>query len=239
MTRALRLACIDSAAMPLFGLTPDGGATRPGYEPDVAAAIAAELGRPLEWAIMPWDDMIPSVERGDVDGILCGQGIIPERQARVDFTRPYAIFNETVLVRADDPATGPDDFAGRRVGAIAESTNMKLAETFPGAVLVPFGNSDDVFRDMIEAVRSGAVDAMIDDDVATLPVADDPDFRAAFTAPTGNRWGVSIRKGDAETMAAIDGALERIIADGRLETTWTTWMAHFPFPEALRDGRPS
>ena len=235
----LRLACIDSEAAPLFDLSPDGGRTRTGYEPDAAALVAEELGVRIEWTVLPWDQMLPAVREGRADAVWCGQGIIPSRQQQVDFTRPYAIFNESVLVRADDPAQAPEDFAGHRVAAIEDSANMRLAETFPGAVLVPFASTDDVFGDMIQAVRDGSVDAMVDDDVVTVPLGEDPDFRIAFTAPTRNRWGVGVAKDRPDLLRLLDGALERVITDGRLERAWRRWMPHLPFPQELHEGRPS
>ncbi|GAA4284202.1 ABC transporter substrate-binding protein [Brevibacterium daeguense] len=234
---AIRFSCIDSAAAPLFDLSGDGGRTRTGFEPEAAQLVADELGRTLEWVIVPWDEMIPAVQRGDADGVWCGQGIIPSRQEQVDFTRPYAVFNESVLVRSGDPARAPEDLRGYRVAAITGSANMRLAETFPDVELVPFASSDDVFADMIEAVRSGTVDAMVDDDVVTVPLGDQPEFDLAFTAETRNPWGVGVAKDRPEVLEEIDGALARVIADGRLEEVWKKWMPHLPFPaEALRGG---
>ena len=238
--RRIRFACIDSEAAPLFDASRDGGITRTGYEPEAAQLVADELGAELVWHIVPWEEMIPAVQRGDADAVWCGQGIIPSRQEQVDFTRPYAVFDEAVLVRAGDPARGPDDLAGYRVAAIASSANMRLAETFPGVELVPFGASDDVFADMIEAVRSGEVDAMVDDDLVTVPLGDDPDFDIAFVAPTRNPWGVGVAKTNSGLLAELDGALERIIADGRLRAVWEKWLVNLPYPEApLAEGRPS
>ncbi|MEY4477583.1 MAG: hypothetical protein RJA31_1087, partial [Actinomycetota bacterium] len=117
----------------------------------------------------------PMVRSGEADAVWCGQGMIPERIALVDFTQPYAIFNETVLVRAGDPASGPHNMAGYRVGAIAGSANLKVARTIDGAEIVEFGASADVFGDMIEALRSGEVDAFVDDDVVTVPLGDEPE----------------------------------------------------------------
>lgn len=237
MAEPIRFACIDSAALPLFDLAADDG-SRAGYEPAAAALVAEVLGRPLEWRVMAWDDMIPAVQRGEADAVWCGQGIIPSRQEQVAFTRPYAVFNETVLVRAGDPARGPGDLAGYRVAAIEGSANMRLAETFEGATTVAF-TGDDVFADMIQAVRDGSVDAMVDDDVVTIPLGDLPEFDVAFTAQTENPWGVGVAKDNPELLAALDGALESVIADGRLEAVWREWMPQLPFPEALRTGRPS
>lgn len=237
-SRTLRLACIDSEAAPLFDASKDGGRARTGYEPDAAALVCERLGVELRWVVLPWDEMIPAVQRGDADAVWCGQGIIPSRQEQVDFTRPYAVFNESVLVRQDDPATGPQDFAGRRVAAIADSANMRLAETFEGAVLVPFASTDDVFGDMIAAVRSGEVDAMVDDDVVTVPLGEEPEFRIAFTAPTQNRWGVGVAKDRPQLLADLDAALGAVIEEGLLRQAWERWMPHLPFPQDLLEVQP-
>jgi len=157
----LRLACIDTEAPPLFLKSPDG-IVREGYEPDVARVLAAQMGRELQWAIMPWSQMLPAVQRHEVDAVLCGQGIIASREEQVDFTRPYGVFHEGVLVRSGSGITSPADLVGRKVAAIADSANMALLLSFEGAIPVPFGgDSDDVFAEMLGALDAGEVDRLL------------------------------------------------------------------------------
>jgi polar amino acid transport system substrate-binding protein len=235
VSRVIRFACIDSEALPLFAKSTDG-VTRAGYEPAAAALVCERLGATIEWVMVPWEDMIPSVRRGDADAVWCGQGMTEERAALVDFTHPYAIFNETLIVRADDPARSPADLAGYRVGAIANSTNMLLAETFQGAELVSFGSSADVFSEMIEATRSGVIDGFVDDDVVMIPLGqEDPDFIEAFTIQTGNRWGIGVAPGNDRLRAEINEAIVGVIADGSLERVWGEWMPLLPFPLSAVD----
>lgn len=232
----LRLACLDAEAPPLFSLwTPEQGRT--GFEPAVAALLGEELGRPVEWVRVPWVEMIPTVQAGGADGVLCGQGITPTRQEQVDFTRPYAVFHEGVLVRRGSGITGAADLAGRRVAAIEGSTNMALAETFTGAQPVAFGSdgSDDVYADMLAALEAGEVDAVVDDDVVFVPLGEsDPRFELAFTVRTGNRWGIGVAKDRPDVLAELDGALQRVIADGRHRKTWEHWLPtlEYPFEQA-------
>lgn len=229
MTQPLRLICVDLSAPPLFDkAAPDG--TRRGYEPSAAETIAAKLGRPVEWVVTSWGDMIPAVNDGRGDAIWCGQGITDERAALVDFTDPYAVFDESLLVRADTEITTAADLAGRRVGAIAGSTNMALAETFPGVVPVAFEGTDDVFGDMIAALRAGTIDGLVDDDVALVPVGDEPDLKIAFTIATRNRWGVAVAKGNHGLREEINAAMRASVADGSLERAWTQWMPNLTFP---------
>ncbi|MER6631102.1 ABC transporter substrate-binding protein [Streptomyces sp. NPDC000987] len=232
----LRLACLDAEAPPLFTLwSPEHG--RLGFEPAVAGILAAELGRPVEWVRVPWDRMIPTVQAHAADAVLCGQGITPARQAQVDFTRPYAVFHESVLVRRGSGITSAQDLAGRRVAAIDGSTNMALAETFDGAVLVGFGSdgSDDVYADMLAALEAGDVDAVVDDDVVFVPLGEnDPRFQLAFTVRTGNRWGIGVAKDRPGLRAELDAALARVIEDGRHRAAWDEWLPSldYPFEEA-------
>lgn len=229
----LRLVCIDADAMPLFGKSRDG--VREGYEPAAAGLVAECLGRPLEWVFKPWVEMVPAVDAGEGDAIWCGQGITEERRRRADFTRPYAVFDESLLVRAGSEIGSPAELHGRRIGAIAGSTNMALAETFDGAELVPFGGeSDDVFGEMIDALRAGEVDGIVDDDVAFLVLADDPDLEIAFTVPTRNEWGVAVSKSRPEMRDTLDRALADRIADGALEACWRRWLPALEYPFAPR-----
>jgi ABC-type amino acid transport substrate-binding protein len=96
---------------------------------------------------------------------------------------------------------------------------------------VPFsGTSDDVFGEMLEALRSGDVDAVVDDDVALIPVTDDPEYAIAFTAETRNRWGIAVSKDEPRLRRELDGALERLHADGELAAIWSRWMPSLPYP---------
>ncbi|MFN0155946.1 MAG: substrate-binding periplasmic protein [Gaiella sp.] len=225
----LTLGCADLDAKPLFGLA-DANGHREGYEPAVAGLVAAKLGLELRWIFLAWADFYPAIEDGRVDGVWCGQGITPERRALADFTAPYAVFDESLVVRADNPASSPDELAGQRIGAIDGSTNMKLARTFPGIELVAFPGTEDVYGDMIRATRDGTVDGFVDDDVVMVPLGEEPDLRLAFTIPTRNRWGVAVRKGNDEVREALERALAAAIEDGSARAAWELWMPWLPFP---------
>ena len=230
MSEELRLICMDSHAPPLFEKSPDG-VRREGYEPDAAALVAEELGRELCWIIRPWGEFVSALNAGEGDAIWCGQGITEERRKAVDFTRAYAVFDESVVVRAGEGIGSVEDLAGRRVAAIAASTNMALAETFEGAESVPFdGSSEDVFGEMVSALRAGEVDAVVDDDVVMVPLADEVDLEHPFTVRTRNAWGVAVAKDDPEMLKLLDAALAAVIEDGRLERVWRRWMPALEFP---------
>lgn len=227
----LRLACIDADAPPLFDLASPNG-SRSGFEPAVGGLLADQLGLRLEWAIMPWGDMLPAAQRHDVDGVLCGQGIIPARLEQVDFTRPYGIFHEGVLCRRGESVSEPAGLVGKRIAAIAGSANERLANSFEGAVVVPFsGESDDVYGDMLAALRSGDVFGVVDDDVVFVPLgASDPTFELGFVVKTHNPWGIGVAKDRPELREDLDRALGELIADGWHRAAWDRWLPTLEYP---------
>ena len=118
---------------------------------------------------------------------------------------------------------------------------MALVETFEGAVPVPFGaGSDDVYADMLAALLSEDVDAVVDDDVVFVPLgATHPDYELAFTVQTGNRWGIAVAKDRPDTLAEIDGALVRLIESGRLRKVWEEWLPTLDYPFAVGPDDPA
>jgi polar amino acid transport system substrate-binding protein len=228
----LTLCCADMDARPLFWTTEGGD--RDGYEPAAAARVADALGVELVWAFHRWDRFAQALADGEVDAIWCGSAITDERRRVFSYSRPYAAIDEAVLVRADSDIHDLAGLRGRRVGAIAASTNMALAETFDAGELVAFdGSSDDVFAEMIEAVRSGAVDAMVDDEPAFGAQLASGAYRVAHVAPTQNRWGAACRLGDRQMVALLDDGLARAIGSGALAAEWTRWFGDKPVPAAI------
>lgn len=227
----IRLAFVDTEAPPIYHRRDPATRHRSGYEPEAAELICAEAGLAVEWVEMPWSEMIPSVRSGAVDAVWCGQGVIPERSALVDFTRPYAAFRDALVLRADRAVSDPDRMSGYRFAVIEGSANLKFARTFPGVEVIEFGAAPDVLGDMAEAARSGRADGFIDDDVVMVPFAEqDPDFVLGFIGDILHPWAVGVAPGNDRLRQRLDAAIDRVAADGRLKRVWSTWIPSLPFP---------
>jgi polar amino acid transport system substrate-binding protein len=85
---------------------------------------------------------------------------------------------------------------------------------------------------MVQALRRGEVDAVVDDDVVLAPFDDDPELEVGFTVATRNRWGVGVAKERPDLRDRISAALDAVIANGRLEEVWRTWIPRLAFPLA-------
>jgi ABC-type amino acid transport substrate-binding protein len=201
----LAIAASDFDARPMTSIK-DG--ERVDYEPDVARALCQRLGLEPVWTNLRMEDFYPAMQSGNYDVVWFNQAITAERQQWVDFTRPYGLFDEAVLVRSDNPATSAEELSGQTVGGLADSTNIALAATFPGVTTRPYPGSDQVLPEMLEALRNGEIDALIDDELVLLVAAEeDSSLKLAFSVPTQVPFGVGVRKGEKALWEAIDNTL--------------------------------
>lgn len=221
----LKFICADLDARPLFWTE---GNKRFGFEPEIAQAIAKEMGEELQWIFLKWADFSMYLLSGKADAIMCGSAITPEREKQFLYSKPYAYFNESVLIRSEDHFEKPEDFQGKILGAIHESTNMALAQQWKGCQYRAFnGTSDNVFKEMIDALYNGEIDGIVDDEPAFGGTIQDPKFKIAFTVETKNAWGVAIQKDNFSLKEKIDKALNNI-HQNRIHKK--IWLKNFTIP---------
>lgn len=208
--------------------------TRTGYEPELARIVCDRLQLQPVWHNLPMAEFYSSLPSEAYDVIWFNQAITPERQQWVDFTRPYGVFDEAVLVRTDSSVQSAADLAGQRVGGLADSTNLALAATFPDVETVAYPGSDQVLPEMLKALRSGEIDALIDDELVLIVPAEEAPatFRLAFSVPTQVPFAIGVTKGQTELFAALNTTLTELIADGTMAELWQIWIPWKPFPFA-------
>ena len=112
-----------------------------GFEMDLARGIAEELGVELVISDQAFSGLITALRSGELDCIMSGMSIKPDRAEVVDFSTPYFIGQQVVIVREEDVDKyhAPADFAGKQVGAQLGSLQQTVAEEqFPdsGAMLL-------------------------------------------------------------------------------------------------------
>ncbi|MBD0336089.1 MAG: amino acid ABC transporter substrate-binding protein [Cyanobacteria bacterium Co-bin13] len=204
---------------------------RLGYEPAVARAVCDILGLEPLWFNLPMQNFYSALSSGEYDIVWFNQAITQERRAWADFTRPYGRFDEAVLVREDSSINEASDLKGKRLGGLADSTNVALADQFPELELIPFPGSDQVLPEMLHALREGKIDALVDDALVLLAAeADDPTLRVAFQISTQHPFGIGVLPGNRELLEALNHTLNTLILEGMLAKLWAQWIPYKPFP---------
>ncbi|HSJ53039.1 MAG TPA: transporter substrate-binding domain-containing protein, partial [Anaerolineae bacterium] len=83
-----------------------------GWEYDAVNEICRRLNCEVDWQVTSWDTMIAAVQDGQFDVGMDGITITDERREQVDFSIPYMVSQQFMLVRADeDRFSTPEEFA--------------------------------------------------------------------------------------------------------------------------------
>jgi polar amino acid transport system substrate-binding protein len=190
-----------------------------GFEVDIAAAIARELGlKKARFYQVQWSNLVPSLERGDFDVALNGLEDTPERRARLRVSRPYFIYHEVLAVRRGSPYRTLDDLRGKRVATLNQTYAFELLEARPVETVIYEGQEEPYFD-----LQQARVDAVLLDHVIAdrygCPLA------GIECVTTGVRGGyvVGMRKDDVALALAVDGAVSRLIASGELRRILEGW----------------
>jgi len=61
-----------------------------GFEIDVANKVASDMGVAADFTVYVWEDIIPALQKGEIDMIAGGMAITPARALQLNFSRPLA-----------------------------------------------------------------------------------------------------------------------------------------------------
>ncbi len=206
---------------PGLGLkNPDGSFS--GFDVEVAKYVAEQLGVPadsIEFKESKSAEREGLIERGEVDYIVATYSITDTRKEKVNFAGPYFIAAQDLLVKSDNTdITGPEAMAGKILCSVTGSTSaQKVKDNYAADVaLQEYGT----YTECVEALRSGAVDAVTTDNVILAGYAAQypGELKVVGEGFSTENYGIGLKKDDAAGTAAINAAIVKMIADGSWKT---------------------
>jgi arginine/lysine/histidine transporter system substrate-binding protein len=213
-----------SAGFPPFETYESGaGSAIVGFDVELAKAIAQHAKRPLEIVDMPFEDLIPALEAGEVDMALVAMTITEERAARVDFSEPYYRARQVVLMReGDEEPTSQDALRGWRIGVQRGTTGHALALGLTDAELVEA--VENAKQAVVDLLNSQVDVVLVDEQPAAAFRKTFPDVRIVDLGFRDEFYGVAVRKGNRALLDAINETLAAVKADGRYDWFIDRWM---------------
>ena len=102
-----------SADNPLYEFMQDGEIV--GFDIDLMVAIGQHLGKNIEFRNMEFHGLLAALSSNNVDMVIAGMSVTPERQKRVTFSVPYTDARIAVLFRRS--ILGEEDSGLGKLGA--------------------------------------------------------------------------------------------------------------------------
>ena len=217
----------DAAFPPFEDVAANG--TIEGFDVDVMQEVARRNGWNVTFENRGFDTLIPSLQSGDVDIVISAMSINENRSQSVDFSTPYYEANQSVMQRAIDVTSNYsklDDLRGKnlRFGAQSGTVAVDIIEAEFTSKNDGTLKRYDTYPLALQALKTNEVDVVMMDAPAQREAArGDPLVKFAFEFSTGDIYGIAVQKGDADTLAKINDALEAMESDGTLARLRETW----------------
>lgn len=204
-----------------------------GFDAELAAELARELGVRVELVSMEWSGVFAAVETGKCDLVMSGVTITAERKKGNGFTRPYFLSGQVIARKKGSAIGTPQDVVEQnRTAAVQQETTGQFAMEKAG---VPKDHLHrfDTLQDGLLDVRNGKSDVAVGDEPALAEIIRKgyPELELAGPPFVEESLGIVGRKDALTLLAALNGALERVMADGRYARIYAKWMAK-PLPLA-------
>ncbi|MBX7167585.1 MAG: ABC transporter substrate-binding protein/permease [Pirellulales bacterium] len=198
-----------------------------GFEVELVEALAERLSQRIGRAVhaqfvqYEWVSLIPGLQKGDFDLIASGLEITPEARAAVRFSRPYYVYQEELIVRADERRIRTlDDCRQSPVGTMAGTAAERLLTRAGVRQITSFDGQVEPFLDL----ELGRVDAVVLDTPITAYYAyTNPKLRSAGTVGEPGHYGLAFRQDDSGLTDAIDDELSALMTSGRLAEIYRRW----------------
>ena len=216
--------------VPPFGFeNPQSGEVE-GFDVDMGNYIADKLGVEANFIEAISDNRIPFLADGTADLILSTMTITTDRDAEIDFSRPYYVARGRILVPEGSDIAGVDDLGGTRVcTALGSTYEATLTEQAPDAEL----DLVDAYSECLEKIQNESVDAVSTDDVIlTGMIIQDESLQLVGEPLTTEPYGVGIAEGETELAEFLDATVEESFEDGTWDELYEEWVGQFTGEEA-------
>jgi polar amino acid transport system substrate-binding protein len=202
-----------------------------GFEVDLARAIgAAILDDPnperVELVTVVTEQKVPYVEDRNVDMTVSAVSMTCDRWTHVDFSSPYLLTDQRVLVRNDSPVQHLGDLAHRKVCVTKGSTTFtNLRMSVPAAIEVEL----PARTDCLVALQDGTVDAIASHATILygLNHQDQHHTKIVDDAFSNQSYAIALPKSNNHEIARfVNGVLEQLGSHHTIDGLYNKWIGN-------------
>lgn len=185
-----------------------------GIDMVIADLIAKDNGMTAEISNMEFDSLLIALENGQVDAVIAGMTVDPERAEKVDFSIPYYQATQVMIVKEDSTIAKAEDMAGKKIAVIQGYTGEMCVGKM-GYEYTSFKKGTDA---VMELVNGKAEVVVIDSATASKYVADNEGLKIVEDADAfGNEeYAIAVKKGNKELLDKINASLKELLDSGKI-----------------------
>lgn len=209
-----------------------------GFEIDIGRKIADDMNVEPIFKVYVWEDIVPALNKGEIDLIAAGMAITPERALKVEFTLPY--FQSGVAIAANREltrdASSLDELDREGVGVIVVADTLAHDVTrtvFEKAEVRVFQSAEEAEAEMVKgdahmyvaSVPEAQFLALRNPELLDMPLQE-PLLRSMA--------GLAVRKGNQELLNFLNAWVTARSADEWIDSRYGYWFESLDWLESAR-----
>lgn len=187
-----------------------------GIDIDLLAAIAEDQGFSYELRPMNFSAGLQALEANQVDGMIAGMGITPEREDSFDFSNPYFESGPVLAVKkGNTEITEYADLEGKTLAVKVGTTGAEFANELASEYNIQVNQFEDS-ASMYEDVLANHSDAAIEDyPVMAYAIQQGLELDFPLDPESGDSYGFAVNIGEnQELLDMFNAGLENVVANG-------------------------
>jgi polar amino acid transport system substrate-binding protein len=198
-----------------------------GFDIDVVKAVAQKAGLEVKFVNTPWEGIFNALDQGDRDLLVSAITITDERRQTMDFSQPYFDAKQLIAVKSDSPVAKFEDIKNLKVGVQNGTTGDEVVGKLLGKSSTAIKRFESTPLALKELEAGGVQAVVADNGVVVHYLANNAagGFKTVSDASFPvEKYGIAVKKGNAELLAKVNQGLEAIRTDG---TYARIYASHF------------
>ena len=189
-----------------------------GIDIEIVKRVAEDNGMKIEINNMEFDSLTVALSNGQISCAIAGMTITEERKKSVDFSEPYYVAKQVMIVNGDNnDIKKAADMKGKRIAVVQGYTGQIEVEN------LGFKDTMSAFKKGTEAIQellNGKCDVVvIDSATANQYIKDNPSLKIVEDDDTftSEEYGIAVKKGDTKTLEMVNAAIKKMKEDGTID----------------------
>ncbi len=200
-----------------------------GFDVDIAKSVSRMLlgditGDLIEFVYVTPESRIIDLNSGKVDIVIATMSVSSNRSHVVDFTAPYFVAGQALLVPNGSKVNSMESLNTRKVGIILGTTGERtVRQLAPNATIIGKKNYNDAFN----LLKENKVDAILaDDSILYGFLTDKKEYKILPARYTKEYYAIALRKGkETESLKEeLNKHLDYMQQTGRLNRIKEKWI---------------
>ncbi|KOY75960.1 Glutamine-binding protein / glutamine transport system permease protein [Apilactobacillus kunkeei] len=187
-----------------------------GIDIDLFNAIAKDQHFKINWKAASFSGLIQSVQAGQLNGMVAGMSVTPERKGSFDFSDPY--YNSGVVMAVSqnsDNIKGLKDLRGKTVAVKTGTTGAQYAQSIQkkyGFKISTFDDSSNVYEDVLTGNSAACFD---DEPVLKYGINQGTKLKIVTKPAAGTPVAFGVKKGtNQELLKKFNAGLAHLKKNG-------------------------